>query len=181
MSQLQPIGRGDAETAENKSIVVFSAFSASLRLSVVVVTIMLLAACSREKRSVGLPDDAHRWDDNAYAISRGKTLYGSMNCVGCRANGGGAIGPPLMDDKWIYGSEPQQIFQTIVAGRPNGMPSFRMRLTDAEVWNLVAYVRTLGSLTENQARSSRDDHMKVTVNQMRRHVVEPKDTSGKRQ
>jgi cytochrome c oxidase cbb3-type subunit 3 len=86
-----------------------------------------------------------------------------------------------MDDKWIYGSEPQQIFQTIVAGRPNGMPSFRMRLTDAEVWNLVAYVRTLGSLTENQARSSRDDHMKVTVNQMRRHVVEPKDTSGKRQ
>ena len=34
------------------------------------------------------------------------------------------MGPPLMDDKWIYGYEPEQVFATIVEGRPNGMPAF---------------------------------------------------------
>ena len=29
-----------------------------------------------------------------------------------------------MDDKWIYGYEPEQIFATISQGRPNGMPAF---------------------------------------------------------
>src|ERR671923_2610059 len=44
-----------------------------------------------------------QYGDNAWHISRGKTLYGAFNCYGCHAWGGGDIGPPLMDDKWIYG------------------------------------------------------------------------------
>ena len=38
---------------------------------------------------------------NAYGIAEGKRLYSAYNCVGCHANGGGGMGPPLMDDKWI--------------------------------------------------------------------------------
>jgi cytochrome c oxidase cbb3-type subunit 3 len=64
------------------------------------------------------------YEENAYAISEGKRLYGWFNCVGCHFHGGGGIGPPLMDDQRIYGSEPENIFATIVEGRPNGMPSF---------------------------------------------------------
>jgi len=45
-----------------------------------------------------------------------------------------------MDDEWIYGFEPVNIFATIVEGRPNGMPSFRNRIPDYQVWQLVAYV-----------------------------------------
>ena len=38
--------------------------------------------------------------------------------------GGGGIGPPLMDDRWIYGSAPENIYASIVQGRPNGMPAW---------------------------------------------------------
>jgi cytochrome c oxidase cbb3-type subunit 3 len=102
------------------------------------------------------------YGSNAYAISEGQKLYQWFNCVGCHANGGGGIGPPLMDEKWIYGSAPQNIFDTIVEGRPNGMPSFRGKIPDYKVWQLVAYVRSLSSLASPNSTSPRSDSMSVT-------------------
>lgn len=99
------------------------------------------------------------YEETAYALSQGQQLYESFNCVGCHAHGGGGMGVPLIDDKWIYGSEPQQIFSTIVQGRPKGMPSFRGRLTEKQVWELTAYVRSLSGMTSSQASSGREDHM----------------------
>lgn len=96
---------------------------------------------------------------NAFAIAEGQRLFNWYNCAGCHANGGGGMGPALIDDQWIYGSEPDQIYRTILEGRPNGMPSFAGRIPDTQVWKLVAYVRTLGSLSPMTARSSRADHM----------------------
>ena len=103
------------------------------------------------------------YDENAYAIGEGNRMYNWMNCVGCHAHGGGAIGPALMDDEWIYGSEPENIFQTIVEGRPNGMPSYRGKLSNQQVWQLVAYVRTMSGLTRMDARPSREDNMHITA------------------
>jgi cytochrome c oxidase cbb3-type subunit 3 len=99
------------------------------------------------------------YSDNAYAVSQGQRLYASMNCVGCHFHGGGGIGPPLMDDEWIYGSDPAQIFRTIVEGRPNGMPSYAGKLTNQQIWQVVAYVRTLSGLSGSMVVSSREDHM----------------------
>ena len=44
------------------------------------------------------------YEDNAYHLSEGKRLYTWFNCNGCHAKGGGGSGPPLMDDRWIYGA-----------------------------------------------------------------------------
>ena len=99
------------------------------------------------------------YENNAYALSEGKRLYEQMNCVGCHFHGGGGIGPPLMDAKWIYGSDPSQIFATIVQGRPNGMPSFRNKLTDDQVWKIAAYVRSLSGNVPRDAAPSRSDDM----------------------
>jgi cytochrome c oxidase cbb3-type subunit III len=99
------------------------------------------------------------YDDNAYAVSEGQRLFGWYNCAGCHANGGGGMGPPLMDEKWIYGSAPEQIYNTIAQGRPNGMPSFAGKIPTSQVWMLVAYVRSLSALNTTGARSSRSDHM----------------------
>ncbi len=101
------------------------------------------------------------YDDNAYGTTEGQRLFGQMNCSGCHANGGGGMGPPLMDDEWIYGSRPDQIFATIAEGRANGMPAWKYRLTTDQIWQLVAYVRSLGGLTPKSARPGRDDHMQV--------------------
>jgi len=95
-------------------------------------------------------------------ITEGKRLYENFNCSGCHFHGGGGIGPPLMDDKWIYGSEPQQIFATVVQGRPNGMPSFHGKINDYQLWQIVAYVRSMSGLTNKNAAPGRSDQMKTT-------------------
>lgn len=106
------------------------------------------------------------YDENAYAISQGQRYYRWFNCVGCHANGGGGMGPPLMDREWIYGSAPDNIFASIVEGRPNGMPAFRDRIPDQQVWQLVAYVRSLAGLTRMDARPGRRDGMLVKEPEM---------------
>jgi cytochrome c oxidase cbb3-type subunit 3 len=98
-------------------------------------------------------------ESNAYELSQGKTWFRWFNCVGCHAQGGGAIGPALMDDQWIYGSEPDAIFATIMEGRPNGMPSFRGRMTEAQAWQLTAYVRSMSGLAPKQAAPNRGDSL----------------------
>jgi len=108
---------------------------------------------------VSVPDTGTPYEANAYAISEGQRLYNWFNCVGCHAHGGGAIGPPLMDDVWIYGSEPANIFASIVEGRPNGMPAFRGKIADYQVWQIVAYVRSLAGLEPTSATPARDDHL----------------------
>ena len=101
-------------------------------------------------------------ETTAFDVSQGNQLYHKFNCVACHAEGGGDIGPPLMDDKWIYGSEPRNVFNTIVEGRPNGMPSFRGKIPDAQVWQIVAYVRSLSGLAPAADRSSRNDDIAAT-------------------
>jgi cytochrome c oxidase cbb3-type subunit 3 len=96
---------------------------------------------------------------NAHAIAQGKQLYEWFNCTGCHAQGGGAIGPPLMDAQWIYGDAPENIFATIVEGRPNGMPSFRQKIPTQQVWQIVAYVRSMSGQVSKDAAPSRSDHL----------------------
>jgi cytochrome c oxidase cbb3-type subunit 3 len=137
-----------------------------------------LGACDREAREFTEgPESPARYDDNAYAISQGKVLFGAMNCAGCHSQGGGGIGPPLLDAGWIYGSEPRQIYQTILEGRVNGMPSFKGRLSDQQIWQIVAYVRSLSGLTENMATAARDDHMMVSPNLQLRDAERPRETA----
>jgi len=148
-----------------------------------VLTLAALAGCEREQRrfteapgasnlassitlsdlhpgaQAGSPDAPSPYDENASAIAQGKQLYEWFNCSGCHAQGGGAIGPPLMDDQWIYGSAGENIFATIVEGRPNGMPSFRGKIPTQQVWQIVAYVRSLSGQISKDTAPSRSDHL----------------------
>jgi cytochrome c oxidase cbb3-type subunit III len=87
---------------------------------------------------------ANPFEGDAQAIGEGKRLYHWYNCSGCHFNGGGGIGPPLMDDDWIYGGAPQNVLDSILQGRANGMPSYAGRLSPEDAWKIVAFVRTLG-------------------------------------
>ncbi|HUQ93812.1 MAG TPA: c-type cytochrome [Bryobacteraceae bacterium] len=86
------------------------------------------------------------------AIGEGKRLFSQFNCAGCHAAGGGAIGPPLMDDEWTYGSSSANIFWTVIEGRPQGMPAFGGRIAEDQVWKIAAYVRSLSGLQKEQAQ-----------------------------
>jgi cytochrome c oxidase cbb3-type subunit 3 len=126
-----------------------------------------------------MPDvEVHsEYEGNAYALNEGKTLYSAMNCVGCHAHGGGGMGPALMDDAWIYGSQPAQIFATIQQGRPNGMPSFGGKISDDQLWKIVAYVQSLSGQLSSNAATGRDDHMNVRPPEQSTSTSKPKQSS----
>jgi cytochrome c oxidase cbb3-type subunit III len=113
---------------------------------------------------------------NAYGQAEGKRLFAAFNCSGCHANGGGGIGPALTDDKWIYGSEPEQIYSAIVEGRPNGMPAFGGRIPGQQVWQIVSYIEALAGQVPQDAAPSRNDDMSVTKPENRIEYSKPHQT-----
>jgi cytochrome c oxidase cbb3-type subunit III len=159
---------------------------------------VVLTACEREARrfseqpSKSIPADAVRlsalqagsttpaapaknaYEENAYSVSQGQRLFTWYNCVGCHSHGGGGSGPALMDDKWIYGHQPENIFMTIVQGRPNGMPSFAGKIPEAQVWQIVAYVRSMSGLLRSDVAPSRSDNMQAGGPEATRDPEQPK-------
>ena len=83
------------------------------------------------------------------AIVTGRQLFTGMNCSGCHSGyAGGGMGPNLRDSLWIYGSSDADLYATIAEGRPNGMPAWGERLPAQQIWQIIAYLRTLGSAAE---------------------------------
>lgn len=101
--------------------------------------------------------DRSEYEENAYHLNEGARLYKWFNCSGCHFNGGGGIGPPLMDDEWIYGGELENIVATIREGRPNGMLAFRTKIPDEQTWQIAAYVRSLAGLIRKDVAPGRSD------------------------
>ncbi|MBX7500405.1 c-type cytochrome [Qipengyuania sp. YG27] len=95
-------------------------------------------------------------------IAEGKKMFNAMNCSGCHGyTGGGGMGPPLNDGYWRYGGAPAQVYKSIFEGRPQGMPAWGVALPPEEIWQLTAFVESLGgSVKPGQAYDSRlgDDH-----------------------
>lgn len=96
----------------------------------------------------GLPangtDPSNPYRGSAQSAKEGEKLFTSMNCDGC--HGGGATGfvaPSLSDGRWRYGESDGAIFQSIVYGRPQGMPAYGGVLKPEIVWKLVTYLRSL--------------------------------------
>ena len=158
-------------------------------------SLLILAGCKREVRNIH-PDPAgaetpvttamvpfspggsppvtghtkkgEDYEKNAYQLAQGKTLFTKMNCNGCHSHGGGGMGPALIDDRWIYGSTIENIVATIREGRPNGMPSFRGKITDDQIWQIAAYIRSMGGNVPSAAAPSRNDSMSNLPGESRR-------------
>ncbi len=87
---------------------------------------------------------ANPYEGNVQALKEGERLYTWFNCADCHGvQGGGGMGVPLADFKWIYGESPAHIFQSILQGRPQGMPAFAGKISESDTWKLVAYVQSL--------------------------------------
>jgi cytochrome c oxidase cbb3-type subunit III len=99
------------------------------------------------------------YEGNAWAVSQGQRLFDQYNCSGCHFHAGGGIGPALMDLEWIYGNSPANIYRSIAEGRPNGMPSWGGHIPDYQIWQLTAYVRSVGGLEPSGATPARAEGM----------------------
>ncbi len=85
--------------------------------------------------------------DDPATIEAGKALFtGKLGCYGCHGQaGGGGMGPSLADATWIYGADEAAIHESITNGRPGGMPKFADAATDEEIWQVVAFVKSLSA------------------------------------
>jgi cytochrome c oxidase cbb3-type subunit 3 len=185
-----PLGR-QLNPVMRAAIVSFSKFSTRAVVSFLVIA---GAGCEREKRDfraiegetmkprllsslvvggAAPPAPVRKYEHNAYDISQGKQLFAWLNCNGCHAKGGGGMGPPLMDDKWIYGASIDNVAASITEGRPAGMPSFRNRATPEEIWQLAAYVRALGAQVSSDAAPGRDEGLRGHAPESRLPATEP--------
>jgi cytochrome c oxidase cbb3-type subunit III len=117
------------------------------------------------------------YQQNAWGMGEGKRLYAAYNCAPCHGvNGGGAIGPALIDDKWIYGAKADQIYATISQGRPDGMPSFGGHITTQQIWQLVAYVQAMSGQVPPTAAPGRNDDQMAALPESRQSKQVPVQT-----
>ena len=91
---------------------------------------------------------------NAESIAAGQKLY-AKNCASCHGESGkgdGKMGAQLKplpsnltDAEWKHGSTDGEIFTVVRDGiRTMPMKSFKSKMTEHELWDVVNYVRSLG-------------------------------------
>src|SRR5215472_14372212 len=55
----------------------------------------------------------------------------------------GPVGPSLFAEQWIHGGDDDSIITSIKNGYPEkGMPAFKDQLSDQDIWQMIAYIRT---------------------------------------
>jgi cytochrome c oxidase cbb3-type subunit III len=169
--------------------------------ALIVLAALALGACEREERDYRpTPAEAARaqtitlsplqpggrsaaivvpneYEESAYAVSEGQRLYRWYNCNGCHANGGGGMGPPLMDDQWIYGSAPANVVASILEGRPNGMPAFGGKVPDHQAMQIAAYVRSMSGLLPKDVAPGRPDHLQAKKPESSTERLAPKNSA----
>lgn len=90
------------------------------------------------------------------AAADGRIFFVHYNCSGCHGgHAGGGMGPSLRDKSWIYGNSDAKIYDSIVQGRAHGMPAWGTRIPEAQVWKLVAYIKTMRTPDEPEAPESK--------------------------
>jgi cytochrome c oxidase cbb3-type subunit 3 len=90
------------------------------------------------------PRRRNPYHDDLAAFTEGRQLFVRFNCSGCHGGrAGGGMGPSLRDVVWRYGNTDAQIFSTINEGRDQGMPAWGTKITEDQIWKLVAYVQSL--------------------------------------
>jgi cytochrome c oxidase cbb3-type subunit 3 len=83
-------------------------------------------------------------ENNAVARMEGRTLFVQFNCSGCHGgHAGGGMGPSLRDRVWLYGGQDANIYASIAQGRGKGMPTWGAKIPQQEIWQLVAYIKSL--------------------------------------
>lgn len=73
----------------------------------------------------------------------GRRLFLKLNCYGCHGMAaGGGMGPA------IVGAERGDVAEVLRRGEDGGMPSYRAWVSDTDITNLTAYLRSIGTPNE---------------------------------
>ena len=115
------------------------------------------SASSTAPRKGGNPEAAkikNPISPSADSIAAGKRSYQRL-CIKCHGPEGKGDGTAvtksepsdLTGTKWDYGKSDGEIFTVIHDGISEDMEAYSTRISDADIWNLVNYLRTLRTET----------------------------------
>lgn len=96
---------------------------------------------------------------DAADIAAGKAIF-QTNCIAChKADGGGAIGPNLTDDKWILGGGIKNVFNTIMEGGRSGkgMVPWKENIKPSDIQKVASYVLSLQGTNPAGAKAPEGD------------------------
>jgi cytochrome c oxidase cbb3-type subunit 3 len=114
-----------------------------------IATVIVTAGCGGGSGDASMngeqsPADVATFSESPEAVAAGERIFHAQSCIRCHKDSDPpGIGPSFHDTEWRYGGEPEQIYESIMNGRPRGMSPYAGRLSSQEVWYLVAYVRSL--------------------------------------
>lgn len=112
---------------------------------------------------IDLPDPPAQ---SAAAVEGGRVLFTSVGCVACHGANGRGDGPAAttLKDAWgdqttprdlahgplKWGNHEKEVYRTLLVGIPGTpMPSYERTLTPAQLWQLVAYIKSLQKMPED--------------------------------
>jgi len=81
---------------------------------------------------------------DASALEAGKKIFVTA-CAACHAaDGGGTVGPNLVDEYWLHGGSMSDVFKSIKYGWPEkGMKSWKDDYSPAQIAQLASYIKSL--------------------------------------
>ena len=130
-----------------------------LRVSALVVFLVVasvvIAAAQQPRRNAEAQMLKNPVASDAESVEAGKKLY-QRYCASChgpqgKGDGGMALsgGTPsdLTDETWDYGSTDGEIFVSIRDGVSSDMLSYKEKLNEKQIWQVVNFVRSIGPKT----------------------------------
>lgn len=100
----------------------------------------------------------HAFSDDQEAIRVGMGVY-RLRCADCHGTDARGVRGPDLTQLWAAGRTDEGIFRTITEGVPgtNMQPIDRVRTRDTEIWQVIAYLRSIAapSITEATGDATR--------------------------
>lgn len=96
---------------------------------------------------------------DAASLAQGKAIY-DTNCIAChKADGGGSIGPNLVDEYWILGGGIKNIFNTIMEGGRDGkgMVAWKSIIKPSDAQKVSSYIISLQGTNPPDAKAPEGD------------------------
>lgn len=98
---------------------------------------------ARVAQKAGVIDDDSLWkmSHDVQVLAAGKVTF-ETTCAAChKPDMTGLIGPNLMDNQWIHGGKPMDVFKTITEGNLlKGMPAWGPLLGKQKIAEVVAHI-----------------------------------------
>ena len=114
------------------------------------------AGWANPRPAVQPPLPANPLAGNAVAQQEGRTLFVQYNCSGCHGgHGGGGMGPSLRDPVWIYSGRTRRFLIPLPKAGRKGCRHGEAKIPQEEIWQLVAYIKSMRTPQEPQAPTPR--------------------------